>query len=153
MPQPTEDRLQIRELIERFHDAVNHGEPERLGLLFAPDAIWEVAPPFQHRFEGPENIVAGISETVGKLDFLFQTCSPIVIDLQGNVATARTSMQEFGRFKDGGAMRVAGTYFDAFQKKAGVWRFTRRTFRARYADDAPLPGTVVFASTASTVLV
>jgi ketosteroid isomerase-like protein len=138
-----EDRLAIRELVERFHDAVNHRDFATLGLLFTDDAVWEVAPPFDRRFAGPANIVAGVSESVGRLEFLVQSCSPIVVELQDAAhATARTSMQEFGRFRDGTSMRVAGTYFDAFRKADGTWRFSHRIFRARYAEDTPLAGRI-----------
>lgn len=138
-----EDRLQIRELVERFHDAVNHRDFAVLGSLFTDDGVWEVAPPFASRFEGPAAITAGITESVSRLEVLVQTCSPIAIDLvDASTATARTSMQELGRFEDGSTMRVAGTYFDSFRNVGGEWRFSRRVFRARYADAPPLDGRV-----------
>ncbi|AKU94088.1 hypothetical protein AKJ09_00752 [Labilithrix luteola] len=138
----TADRSEIRDLVERFHDAVNHRDFTVLRGLFTNDGVWEVAPPFEHRFVGPVAIEAGIGESVGRLEFLVQSCSPSVVDIRGEQASGRTSMQEFGRFRDGSSMRVAGTYFDTFRKVEGRWRFTHRVFRARYADDTPLPGRV-----------
>lgn len=137
-----EDRLRIREVIERFHDAVNQRDFASIGALFAADGVWEVAAPFDRRLEGP-GIAAGVAENVGRLEFLVQTCSPIVIELLDAAnATARTSMQEWGRFKDGTSMRVAGTYFDTLRKDGGAWRFVHRVFHARYADDAVLTGQI-----------
>lgn len=137
------DRVEIRDLVERFHDAVNHRDFHVVRGLFTVDAVWEVAPPFDRRFVGPEAIEAGIGESVGRLEFLVQTCSPSVVDIQGDEARGRTSMQEFGRFRDGASMRVAGTYFDTFRKVDGRWRFSHRIFRARYADDTALGGRLV----------
>ncbi|NBD12360.1 nuclear transport factor 2 family protein [Corallococcus silvisoli] len=135
------EALCVREVIERFHDAVNHRDFAVIEALFASEGVWEVAPPFEHRIEGATNIAAGVAESVGKLEFLVQTCSPIVVDLtDATHASARTSMQELGRFKGGGSMRVAGTYFDTLRKDGGVWRFTHRVFRPRYADAPPLTG-------------
>jgi hypothetical protein len=37
-------------------------------------------------------------------------------------------------------MYVAGTYFDHLVKRGGVWRFARRTFHPRYAEDRSMPG-------------
>ncbi|MCW5834092.1 MAG: nuclear transport factor 2 family protein [Labilithrix sp.] len=136
-----EDRAEIRELIERFHDALNHRNFDAIGALFADDGVWEVAEPFSIRFEGRANLVGGIAESVGRLEFLFQSCAPIVVELDtATTARARTSMQEFGRLEDGSPMRVVGTYFDALRKERGTWRFSHRVFRARYADAAPLSG-------------
>lgn len=137
------DRGEIRELIERAHDAVNHRDFEALGALYTEDGVWEVAPPFNRHFIGPRDISAGIAESVGRLEVLVQSCSSIVIDLQDAThATARTSMAEFGRFRDGKSMNVAGTYFETLRKVDGKWRFAHRVFRVRYADDLPVPGQV-----------
>ncbi|MFB1484920.1 nuclear transport factor 2 family protein [Corallococcus sp. RDP092CA] len=135
------EALAVREVIERFHDAVNHRDFAAIEPLFAADGVWVVAPPFDRHIEGAANIASGVAESVGKLELLIQTCSPIIVDLTDEThATVRTSMQEVGRFKGGGSMRVAGTYFDTLHKDGGVWRFTHRVFRPRYADAPPLTG-------------
>ncbi|NRD43550.1 nuclear transport factor 2 family protein [Corallococcus exiguus] len=138
------DTSEIRETIERFHDAVNQRNPQAIGGLFTADGVWEVAPPFEHRFIGPEAIAAGLAGTIGRTVVLVQTCAPIVIErIDARYAKARTSMQEWGRFEDGSSMRVAGTYFDELVNTGdGRWRFTHRCFVAHYADTEPVPGTV-----------
>ncbi|WP_342379333.1 nuclear transport factor 2 family protein [Myxococcus stipitatus] len=138
----TSDTLLVRETIERFHDAVNQRDAVRCAALFADRGVWEVAPPFSFRFEGRAEIEKGITGTLGATVFLVQTTGPIVVDLAGaKRATARTSMQEFGRFVDGTGMRVAGTYHDELEKQEdGTWRFLHRRFVASYHDDSPIPG-------------
>lgn len=141
-PMMNEANSSIRETIERYHDGVNHRRPAAIAALFAAGGVWEIAPPFEHRFVGRTAIEEGISGTIGATEVLVQTCAPIVVDVvDASHATARTSMQEFGRFRDGRSMHVAGTYFDELEKEAdGVWRFTRRRFVASYADELPVPG-------------
>jgi len=139
-----EDRLEIRELIERFHDAINHRNFAAIGELFTDDGVWEIVTPLPLRFQGRANVVSGIAENVGQLEFLFQACSPIVIELKDEThAIARTSIQEFGRVKDGPSMRIVATYFDRFQKVEGVWRISERVFRARYVDQPELSGQIL----------
>ena len=48
----TEDRLAIRELIERYSDALNRRDFAVLAGLFTPDARWSADPPFDIAFEG-----------------------------------------------------------------------------------------------------
>lgn len=144
IPMSADPRVDIRDLIERFHDAVNHRDYGVFAGLFAEDAVWEVAPPFELRYEGKAAITEGVTGSVEKLEFLIQSCSAIAIRIEdGTNASARTSMQEFGRFRDGNSMRVAGTYFDRFRKdEQGRWHFVHRLFRAQYAENTPLTGHV-----------
>ncbi|MBJ6765060.1 nuclear transport factor 2 family protein [Myxococcaceae bacterium JPH2] len=144
----TSDTLLVRETIERFHDAVNRRDTARCAALFAERGVWEVSPPFTHRFEGRAAIEQGITGTIGATVFLIQSTGPIVVDLVGEKrATARTSMQEFGRFVDGGSMRVAGTYHDELEKQDdGTWRFVHRRFVVSYHDDSPFPGVALHPS-------
>ncbi len=76
------DRVEIQELIHRYHDAINHRDFTALEALFTEDAVWEVSA-FSLRYEGRANIVAGLSEGVRSLELLVQSCSPIVVELGG----------------------------------------------------------------------
>lgn len=139
------ETLAIRDTIERFHDGVNRRSPADIAPLFVEDGVWEVAPPFEHRYQGRAAIEKGITGTIGDTEVLVQSCGPVVIDVvDATHATARTSMQEFGRFHDGRAMHVAGTYHDELVKQPdGKWRFVHRRFVAHYADELPVPGKVL----------
>lgn len=136
------DRLAIRELVDRYNDAVNHRNWVALEALFATESVWEVAPPISLKFEGAQKIAAGIQWSVGRLEFLVQSSSAIVVELQGaDRATARSTLIEFGRSKEAG-MRAAGTYYDDVVKERGEWRFKHRTLRVRYMDSAESPGEI-----------
>ncbi|MBU8900687.1 nuclear transport factor 2 family protein [Corallococcus sp. M34] len=141
----TSDTLLVRETIERFHDAVNRRDAARCAELFGAQGVWEVAPPFEHRFEGRAAIEKGITGTLGATVFLVQSTGPIVVDLVSEKrAKARTSLQEFGRFVDGASMRATGTYYDELERQDdGTWRFLHRRFEVSYHEDSPLPGVVL----------
>ncbi len=142
-----EDKSTIREVIERYHDGVNRRRPNDIAALFTAGGVWEVAPPFDRRLVGRDAIEEGLTGTIGATEVLVQSIGPVVVELvDARHAVARTSMQEFGRLRDGTSMHVAGTYFDALEKN-GTWRFTHRRFVASYADDLPVPGKALLPTT------
>jgi ketosteroid isomerase-like protein len=138
------DRLAIRELIDRFSDAVNQRDFRHLQELFASDAVWEVTPPIGLRFEGAAKIADGIEWSISRQQVLVQISSGIVIELKSpQCATARSTVVEFGRPKETGVgMHSAGTYCDELAREHGEWRFQRRTLRVRYVDEVALPGQI-----------
>lgn len=140
------DTTAVRDTIERFHDAINQRRPADVAALFAEHGVWEIAPPYNLRFEGVAAIEKGVTGTIGATEVLVQACGPVVIDFRdADHATARTSMQEFGRFHDGSAMHVAGTYHDELVRQPdGAWRFVHRRLVPHYADDLPVPGKILF---------
>lgn len=138
-------RLEIRELIDRYNDAINHRNWTNLRALFAADAVWEVAPPIDLKFQTADKIAAGIEWSVGRLEFLVQTSSAVVIELHTpQRASARSTLIELGRPKPGGppGMRAAGTYYDELTREGGTWRFKHRMLRVRYMDEVANPGQV-----------
>jgi len=52
------DRYAIRELLDRFSDAVNHRDWRAVMALFAKDIVWERLPPTPWKLEGPDAIFA-----------------------------------------------------------------------------------------------
>ena len=138
------DRLAIRELIDRYNDAVNHRDWSSLRDLFASDAVWEVAPPIGLHFEGSQAIADGIEWSVGRQEVLVQSSSSIVIEMQSSErATVRSTLVEFGRPKASGVgIHAAGTYYDELTQENGAWRFKRRTLRIRYIDEVAVPGAI-----------
>ena len=138
------DRLAIRDLIDRYNDAVNHRDWAALRETFTEDAIWEVAAPVNLRFQGAGEIAGGIRGSVGRQEFLVQSSSAIVIEqTTSELASARSTMIEMGRPKEGGpGMHAAGTYYDELAKVNGKWRFKHRIFRVRYMDEIAVPGKI-----------
>jgi hypothetical protein len=66
-----------------------------------------------------------------------------VVEIAGNRATMRWTMEEYGRSRDGRGAHNLGMYVDeATRCPDGRWRFTRRTYHFRLVDEAPVTGTV-----------
>jgi hypothetical protein len=143
------DRLAIRDLLERFSDAVNHGEFEIIPTLFAADAVWETKIPTDaalglgegFHFRGPDGIRSGLAKSREQAEPLLYTVLPGPIELHGNGrASSRSTMHELLHVKTNDTvLDLVGTYSDTFVEQDGVWRFASRSFRLRYAGDSVLP--------------
>lgn len=142
-----EDRFAIRELIDRYSDAVNHRDWAALETCFTEDGVWDVGAPFSFKIESAKAIVATCSEKMATTVYVVQTPHATVIKLDGNKATARSTMYEAFRFEDGTGGEFLGTYSDDIVRDAKGWRFKRRTYRTANFNPAPPVGQVFAAST------
>lgn len=139
-----EDRLAIRELIDRYHAAINHGDVEMLASVFAEDAVWEVGEPVNLRFVGRAAIVEGLHRTVNRQEVLIQSSSGLVIRCTApSLADVQSTLIEFGRERGTGKGWCAvGFYYDTVIKDDRAWRFKQRSLQLRSLGDVPVLGQV-----------
>ena len=137
------DHLAIRQLIEAYSDALNTRDFTAMAELFAENAVWQVGPPFNLRFEGAQ-IIPNIASMVSSFPFLMQMTHGVMVEAAGNQATARTTVREVGQAAHGASgLNSFGIYHDSLVRTAGGWRFAARRFQCLFLDTAPLVGTVV----------
>jgi ketosteroid isomerase-like protein len=136
------DRLAIRELIELYSDAVTRRDWETTGAVFADDAVWSIAPPTDIVLHGRAAIATGVAEMVEAFEVFVQMTHSIVIELDGDGASARTIVNGFGRLRDGSRGAFAlGTYIDTLIRSGGGWLFQSRRFEPLFIDNAAPAGT------------
>jgi uncharacterized protein (TIGR02246 family) len=133
-PTEFEDRFAIRELIDRWSDAVNERDWEQFATCFTENGVWDVGAPFNMRFEGSKSIVDDVSGLIMAQQIVVQMPHAAVIKLHGDTATARVTMHEFMRGPDGSGMQMWGTYYDDLVRTPAGWRFTLRRFRTAFFD-------------------
>jgi hypothetical protein len=141
------EKLAIQELIYRYTDALNREAWDEFEATFAPDGTWEIGAPAPLRAEGASKIREVIAERVTPLDLLSQIAMNPVIDVDGDRATARTSIEEWARMPDVFSMRLRGIYYDELRKVDGRWRFQSRLMRSVYVDYSSLAGRSLVART------
>lgn len=129
-----EDRVAVRELIDRASDAINHAEWENLLQVSTEDVVWERLPPVPWKLEGRRAIREFLAKNGGTMEIISYTVNAASIDvLDPDHATSRSTMSELLRFKETGAvLLVVGTYRDTFTMVGAQWRFSRRTISPRY---------------------
>jgi hypothetical protein len=144
------DRLEIIDVIHRYSNAVTRRAWDEITPLFTPDAIWE-SPEFGLRFDDPRDFVSSLADAPGT-EVLIQTAHGPVVDLDGDRATACTTIVELVRMAAPiGAMpdtagepvnlRHHGFYVDDLASVDGAWRFTHRRFRPIYLEAGAVAGT------------
>jgi uncharacterized protein (TIGR02246 family) len=133
------DELEIRDLVNRFTDAVNCRRPDDLAQLFTSDGEW-VVPGM------PETIgdaIPGLLATLlGQFDFLVQMLLAGRVVVDGDTARARWHIGEVARATDGGASQFYGVYHDELVRTAEGWRFARRRFDFTYRGRFEMGGKV-----------
>jgi ketosteroid isomerase-like protein len=138
-----DDARQIQHLINAYHEAGSVGDYERMIATFAPDAIWEFTRSGQ-QFVGHAAISDAVGAFTGSLEYVAQINAPAVIAIDGDVASARSSIRESGKFagRDEG-VEAFGIYHDTLVRDASGWKFTRRAFELRWMHRVPiLPATI-----------
>lgn len=121
--------LAIRGLIERYSDACCQRDVDNIMALWAEDCRWSVPD-----MEGLEDVrgkaaIREIWQSAQKLfPFCFLICSPGVIEIDGDTASARTYTNEVLVDAEGNMRKAVGVYHDKFCIRDGQWLFTERTW-------------------------
>jgi ketosteroid isomerase-like protein len=119
------DVLAIHELTARYCDVVNRRAYDEVGTVFADDGVW--APPTGEHV-GLPGIVDGLKGAIEPWELLIQTATNPQVSVDGDTATARWYIQEFGRSAEGDSITIVGTYDDRVVRTAAGWRFAARRF-------------------------
>jgi uncharacterized protein (TIGR02246 family) len=119
------DKDEIRELLARYCFALDADQFEEMAALFTPDGVWETA---FGTGTGRAGIVAQArSIATGPRPRRVHLTTNIVIDLDGDTATARSNWTVIENTSDGPAIGSGGAYADRLVRFDGVWFFKRRT--------------------------
>ncbi|WP_329081558.1 MULTISPECIES: nuclear transport factor 2 family protein [unclassified Streptosporangium] len=137
--QTISDRFEIEALRGEFTDAGMMRDYDRFAALFTRDGAWRM-PHIGVAFVSREEIRAGIERLQGLWDYFLQNVHPGTIQLEGDTATGRAYVSEFGRLRDGRSHLNYSVYHDRYRRTPDGWRFTERVYEVRYSDTTPLTG-------------
>jgi ketosteroid isomerase-like protein len=133
------DRVEIEALRAELTDAVMMRDFDRAASLFTPRGVMRW-PHIDKEFISREQIRAGVEWGQGLWEFFVQNVHPGLIRLDGDTATGRAYIHEFGRMRDGASYLNYALYHDRYQRTADGWRFSERVYEVRYLDSTPLAG-------------
>jgi ketosteroid isomerase-like protein len=126
---PIEDRLEIRELLDVYADAVNRNDPDAWGATWAEDSIWNLPDyPELGLVEGRSAIVTMWKAAMAHYPGIIFVANPGAIEIDGDLATVRSYTSEVYD-QDGVTKRDRGVYDDICVKRGGKWLFKSRTFK------------------------
>ena len=119
------DKDEIRELLARYCFALDADRFEEMAALFAPDGVWETA---FGTGSGRAGIVAQARSIAdGPRPKRVHLTTNIVIEQDGDTATARSNWMLVQNTPDGPAIGSGGAYSDRLIKLGGCWLFQHRT--------------------------
>jgi hypothetical protein len=132
-----EDKLEIRELMSRYNDAVDHHAVDDWVALFVEGGVLDLVG--TARFEGTEALrtFAGSLRDVYATTPMRHCTGNEVIDVDGDTATGRCYLTVLHAQGDKIDVRLFGVYTDSLRRVDGSWRFVERTFRAEIPELIP----------------
>jgi len=133
------DRIEIEALRGEFSDAVMMRDYDRLASLFTQEGSVRI-PNIDAEAVSREQIRSGVARLQGLWEFFVQTVHPGTIRLEGDTASGRAYVSEFGRLHDGSSQLNYAVYHDRYRRTPDGWKFTERVFEVRYLDTTPLAG-------------
>ena len=140
--QAMHDRLEIRELIDRYTIGITTRDWDVVKSCYHENARWQASVGMD--FQGRDAIIEEVRTIVDASAFQLQMQHAILIEnLTADSATARSVLQEVLQRPDGTGLDVLGVYNDRIGKFGGCWLFTERYFHAHYISAAPMPGSVL----------
>lgn len=126
----TDDIIAIRGLADRYSDAANRANPADMAAVYVEDA--QLVALDQPAVVGRAAIEKVFAYTIGLMEFMNQICSGAVIDVDGDCATARWTVTEFSKRRNGEKLEIfLGTYQDDLVRTPEGWRFARRVLSRR----------------------
>lgn len=132
---PMEDRLAIRELAERYGDAVTRKDKAAWEQNWAEDAVWTLNLPGLEKVEGRQAIAELWVRAMAGYEFVLMTSSPGAIAVAGSTASGRFYTNEVAKTKDGRTQRISGQYDDEYVKTGDRWMLKSRSFKTLFVQD------------------
>lgn len=128
-----EDRLEIRELIDAYSDAVSQRDADAWGATWAEDARWDLAH-LGIAVEGRDKIVEAWKQGMALFPFVTMMAVPGKIEVDGDRANVRCYTAEVAVTQEGNEIRPRGQYDDVCIKRNGKWLFLHRKFQVLHGE-------------------
>ena len=122
------DRLEIRELIDAYSDAINRVDGPAWSACWAEDARWNMR---EKSFSGREAIVAAWTRAMDSFESVFFSAFPGQITLRGDEADVLIHTLEYLKPKVAPAKLQSGIYRDKVKRVDGHWVFIEKNFTSK----------------------
>ena len=133
------DRVEIAALPGEYTDSAMMRDFDRFAALFTEDGALRM-PNIDVAYVGRQEIRAAIEKLQDLWEYFVQTTHPGAIRIEGDTATGRAYIAEFGRLRSGDSHQNHAIYHDRYERTPDGWKFAERVYEIRYVDSSPLPG-------------
>lgn len=128
----------IRQLHERYTDAVWRQDFDAFAGCFAEDGEWRISGMV---LQGRAQIKETIAAILGRFNRVLISFRTPILDVGQGVASGRTYVDERCAWKNGDTNISMGIYYEHFVEQDGRWLFQWRLFQMLYRGDPDLTGT------------
>lgn len=130
--------VEIRQLVERYADAVQRIDADDWADCWAPDGVWDLG---GRAIEGRDAVVGFWKQVMPTFPFVVQVVhSGVITSVDGDRATGRWYLSEYMHRADGAAAHGIGCYRDEYVRIGGEWKFARRRYDLLYSGPPDLSG-------------
>lgn len=130
-----EDRLGVRELLERYCDAVIQRDADAYAEIWTDDAEWFVPIiPGMDKLSGKKAIVDAWVDAMKSCPVMIMLAHVGRIEINGDEAKVRSYYNEVCQYTNGQQARPRGQYDDVMVKRNGEWLFKERHFTKLYGE-------------------
>ena len=127
------DREEIRSLIYAYCNAADRHDQDKMRSLYHEDAIDEHG----HMSKGPAmDFIGKLPEIQAPMEILHHNVTTINLAIDGERAEGEVYLIALHRVKGSDGpfdVLVGGRYFDKYEKRNGVWKFSHRAIVADWA--------------------
>jgi uncharacterized protein (TIGR02246 family) len=116
----------LRQLVNRYCDAVIRGDPTAFAATWAEDGAWTLD---GRTARGRKQVAAQFERVMGRYAWLVQSAPQMVfeVDERAGTGTGRVMVQERFKTARGRTGSLLGTYHDRFVRAGGQWLFAERS--------------------------
>jgi hypothetical protein len=128
------DKHEITELVHAFCNAADRHDHEKMRALYHEDAIDDHGSFFQGL---ATEFIDKLPEIQAPMEILHHNITTLNIALNGDYAEGEVYVLAFHKVKtdqDSIDLLIGGRYFDKYEKRAGVWKFSHRAVVADWAN-------------------
>lgn len=134
-----QDEADVRRLAGAYSHAVMRRDAEAAAAVYTEDGILSA-------FYGPDivgraAVAQALKVSLAPMDFIVQSCTAEVIEVEGDRARSSWSVVEWYRYTGKPELGCCfGVYEDTLVRTTEGWRFTRRRFHPFYRGTVPSEG-------------
>lgn len=133
------DQLEVRQLASAYSHAVMKLDASAAAEVYLPDGVLSAF--YGPDISGRSAIEEALQRVLEPLDFIVQSCSAEMVEVEGDSARASWTVTEWLRFKGKSELACCfGVYEDSLVRHEGFWRFARRRFQPFYRGSVPSEG-------------
>ena len=127
------DKQALRELVNAYCNAADRHDHEKMRALYHEDAIDEHG----HFAKGPAmDFIDKLPQIQAPMQILHHNVTTVNLKLDGDRAEGEVYLIAFHKVRvdsDSYDVLIGGRYFDKYEKRKGVWKFSHRSIVADWA--------------------